>query len=57
MDGAEVVVVVVGILAANTPFYVMVAKHEGKLVSIQAKLDLLVELVKDGGSSDKRKRR
>lgn len=57
MDGVEAVLVVVGILAANTPFYVVVLKHEGKLVSIQAKLDLLVELVKDGGDRDKRKRR
>uniref|UniRef100_A0A6H2A366 Uncharacterized protein n=1 Tax=viral metagenome TaxID=1070528 RepID=A0A6H2A366_9ZZZZ len=48
MDGVEAVIVVVGILAANTPFYVMVAKHEGKLVKIQAQLDLVIELMKAG---------
>ena len=56
MDGVEVVIVVVGILAANTPFYVMVAKHEGKLVKIQAKLDILLELVKSDRESGKSRR-
>jgi len=48
MNGYETALVIVGILAANTPFYVIVLRHEGKLVRIESKLEVLVDLVRNG---------